>query len=120
MAKNVIVSKVKLFSLKLWEFALFFAAMACVNLVFPPQKLNSNETFQLDTREFNASFSRWIHSVSAVQFAVQMFKLRGLGKTHQKRIWSRTENLARLFTTNKFFERIQILNEGMFHLLTQL
>ena len=120
MAKNVIVSKVKLFSLKLWEFALFFAAMACVNLVFPPQKLNSNETFQLDTREFNASFSHWIPSVSVVQFTVQMFKLRGLGKTYQKRIWSRTGNLARLFTTNKFFERIQILNEGMFHLLTQL
>ena len=30
------------FILKLWEFACLFAAMACVNLVFPPQKLNLN------------------------------------------------------------------------------
>ena len=33
-----------------------FAEMACVNVVFPPQKLNSNETLQLDMRRFNVAF----------------------------------------------------------------
>ena len=28
-----------------------------LNLVFPPQKLNSNDTLQRDTRGFNAAFS---------------------------------------------------------------
>ena len=42
--------------LKLLEFARLFAAMACVNLIFPPQKLNSNDTLQRDTRRFNAAF----------------------------------------------------------------
>ena len=53
--------------------------MACVNLVFLPQKLNSNDTLQRDTRGFNA--------VSVVQFTVQMSKFNGLGKTHRKRIF---------------------------------
>ena len=53
--------------------------MACVNLVFPLQKLNSNDTLQRETRRFNA--------VSVVQFTVQMSKLNGLGKTHQERIF---------------------------------
>ena len=61
--------------------------MACVNLVFPSQKLNSNGTLQRDTRGFNAAFSQKIPSVSVVQFTVQMFKLNGLGKTHQERIF---------------------------------
>ena len=61
--------------------------MACVNLVFPPQKLNSNDTLQRDTRGFNAAFSHWIPSVSVVQFTVQMSKLNGLGKTHRERIF---------------------------------
>ena len=60
MARKVTVSKFKYFILKLWEFARLFTAMACVNLVFSPQKLNSNGTLQLDTRGFNASFSCWI------------------------------------------------------------
>ena len=47
--------------------------MACVNLVFPFQKLNSNDTLQRDTRRF--------HAVSVVQFTVQMSKLNGPGKT---------------------------------------
>ena len=34
-----IVSKFQFFILKLWELARFFAAMTCVNLVFPPQKI---------------------------------------------------------------------------------
>ena len=55
MARKVIVSKFKFFILKLREFARLFAAMGCVNLVFPPQKLNSNDTLQQDTR-FNAAF----------------------------------------------------------------
>ena len=46
MARKVIVSKFNFFILRLREFARLFAAMACVNLVFPPQKLNSNETLQ--------------------------------------------------------------------------
>ena len=71
----------------MWEFARLFAAMACVNLVFPPQKLNSNDTLQRDTRGFNAAFSHWIPSVSVVQFTVQMSKLNGLGKTHRERIF---------------------------------
>ena len=53
--------------------------MACVNLVFSLQKLNSNDTLQRDTRRF--------HAVSAVQFTVQMSKLNGLGKTHRERIF---------------------------------
>ena len=53
--------------------------MACVNLVFPLQKLNSNDTLQRETRRFNA--------VSVVQFTVQMSKFNGLGKTHQERIF---------------------------------
>ena len=61
--------------------------MACVNLVFPPQKLNSNDTIQQDTRGFNAAFSHRIPSVSVVQFTVQMSKLDGLGKTHRERIF---------------------------------
>ena len=68
----------------MWEFARLFAAKACVDLVFPPQKLNSNDTLQRDTRGFNAAFSHWIPSVSVVQFTVQMSKLNGLGKTHQE------------------------------------
>ena len=61
--------------------------MACVNLVFPSQKLNSNGTLQRDTRGFNAFFSQKIPSVSVVQFTVQMFKQNGLGKTHRERIF---------------------------------
>ena len=57
--------------------------MACVNLVFPPQKLNSNDTLQRDTRGFNAAFN----PLSVVQFTVQMSKLNGLGKTHRERIF---------------------------------
>ena len=55
-ARKVIVSKFKFFILKLWEFACLFAAMACVNVVFTPQKPNSNGALQQDTRRFNAGF----------------------------------------------------------------
>ena len=120
MTRKVIVSKNKFFILKLWEFACLFTAMAYVNLVFPSLKLNSNETLQLDTREFNAAFSLWIPSVSVVQLLVQMSKLNGPGKTHRKYLYMRTENFARPFITNKLFERIQILNEWKFRLLFQL
>ena len=34
-----------------------FAAMACENLIFPTQKLNSDDTLQRDTRGFNSAFS---------------------------------------------------------------
>ena len=61
--------------------------MACVTLVFPSQKLNSNGTLQRDTREFNAAFSQKIPSVSLVQFTVQMFKLNRLGKTHREHMF---------------------------------
>ena len=64
-----------------------FAATACVNLVFPPQKLNSNGTLQRDTRECNAAFSLKIPSISVVQFMAQMSKLNELGKTHRERIF---------------------------------
>ena len=56
----VIVIKFEFFVSKLWEFARLFAAMACENLVFPPQKLNSDDILQRDTKGFNAAFSRWI------------------------------------------------------------
>ena len=52
IAKWVIVIELKFFILKLSEFASLFTAMACVNVVFPPQKINSNETLQLDAGEF--------------------------------------------------------------------
>ena len=61
--------------------------MACVNLVFPSQKLNSNGTFQRDIRGYNAAFSQKTPSVSVVQFTIQMFKLNGLGKTHRERLF---------------------------------
>ena len=73
--------------LKLWESVRLFAAMACVNLVFPSQKLNSNGMIQRDTRRFNAAFSQKIPSVSVVQFTVQMSKLNGIGKTHREPIF---------------------------------
>ena len=41
-------------------------AMTCVNLVFPPQKLNSD-----------GALSHWIPSVSVMQFTVKMSKLNG-------------------------------------------
>ena len=56
----LIVSKFKFFVLNLREFARLFAAMACENLVFPPQKLNSDDILQRDTREFYAAFSHLI------------------------------------------------------------
>ena len=87
MVRKVIVSKFKFFILKLWEFARLFAAMGCVNLVFPPQKLNSNDTLQQDTIRFNAAFFHRIPPVSIVQFTVQMSILNRLGKTHQERIF---------------------------------
>ena len=46
--------------------------MACANLVFPPQKLNSNETHQRDKRGFNAAYYHLIPSVSVAQFTVQI------------------------------------------------
>ena len=61
--------------------------MACVNLVFPSQKLSPNGTLQRDARGFNAAFSQKIPSVSVVQFTGQMFKLNGLGKAHRERIF---------------------------------
>ena len=61
--------------------------MACLTLIFPSQKLNSNGTLQGDTRECNAAFSQKIPSVSLVQFTVQMFRLNELGKTHRERIF---------------------------------
>ena len=61
--------------------------MACVTLVFPSQKLNSNGTLQRDTREFNAAFFQKIPSISVEQFTVQMSKLNGIGKTYRERIF---------------------------------
>ena len=61
--------------------------MACLTLIFPSQKLNSNGTLQRDTRECNAAFSKKIPSISVVQFKVQMSKLNGIGKTHRERIF---------------------------------
>ena len=63
-----------------------FAVMACLTLIFPSQKLNSNGTLQRDTREFNAAFSQFLQFLF-VQFKVQMSKLNGIGKTHQERIF---------------------------------
>ena len=81
IARWVIVIEFKFFILKLSEFASLFTAMACVNVVFPPQKINSNETLQLDARELDADFYHWISSVSVVQFTVKMSNLNGLRKT---------------------------------------
>ena len=81
MATKVIVRKFKFVISKLWEFARLVTAMTCVNLVFPLQKVNSNETLQRDTRGFYLAFSHWIPSVSIVELTVQMSKLNGLGKT---------------------------------------
>ena len=61
--------------------------MACVTLVFPSQKLNTNGTLKRDTRELNAAFSQKIPSISVEQFTVQMSKLNGIGKTHRERIF---------------------------------
>ena len=74
--------------------------MVCVNRVFPPQKLNSNETLQLDT--IYAALFNLIASVSALQFTVQMSKLNRLGKTYRKRIFvvELKTSLALLLRTN--------------------
>ena len=61
--------------------------MARVNLIFPPQKLNSNGTLQRNTQGFNAAFFQSIPSVSVVQFTVQMSKFNGLGKNHRERLF---------------------------------
>ena len=45
MAREVLVSKFNFFTLKLWELARLFVAIACENLVFPPQKTK----FEWDT-----------------------------------------------------------------------
>ena len=71
-ARKVILSKFNFFILKLQGFTRLFAAMACVNLVFPPQKLNSNE----------GDLMRLFIFSSVVQLTVQLSKLKGLGKTH--------------------------------------
>ena len=47
----------KFFILKLCEFVHLFVAMARVNLVFPPQKLNLNGTLQRNRQGFNVAFS---------------------------------------------------------------
>ena len=114
MARKVIVSRLDFFILKLWEFARLFIAMACVNLVFPPQKLNSNATLQLDTKGFNAAFSQWIPSVSVVQFTVQMSKLNDLGKTHRTRL------LVELKTSLTLSLRTNCLREFRFQKETYL
>ena len=110
------------FILNLWEFARLFAAMACVNLVFPLQKLNSNDTLQRDTKGFNAAFSNWISSVSVVQFTVQMSKLNRLGETHRERIFIVELNLKLhlLFHYEQTVWKMQILNKRKFHRLVQL
>ena len=86
--------------------------MAYVNLVFPSQKLNSNETLQLHTREFYAAFFfmnsfSFCRAITGANVQIE----RKNGKTHRKYLYRRTENFARPFITNKLFERIQILNE---------
>ena len=95
--------------------------MVCVNLVFPPQKLSSNDALQQVTRGFNAAFSHWIPSVSVVQFTVQMSKLNGLGKTHRERIFvvELKLKLRSPFHYEQLFDKIQILNEWKFHDLVQ-
>ena len=90
--------------LKLWEFARLFAAMACVNLVFPPQKLNSNEAFQRDTREFYAAlFSLNSFSFRCAVYYTNVQIERTWKDSPRAYICCRTENFARPFTTNKFF-----------------
>ena len=99
-----------------------FAAMASVNLVSPPQKLNSNNTNQRNTRRFNAAFFHWIPPVSVVQFTVQMSKLNGLGKTHQERTFGvkLKSKLRSLFHYEQIVWEIQILNEWKFYRLVRL
>ena len=96
--------------------------MVGVNLVFPPQKLSSNDVLQQVTRGFNAAFSHWIPSVSVVQFTVQMSKLNGLGKTHRERIFvvELKLKLRSPFHYEKLFDKIQILNEWKFRDLVQM
>ena len=61
MARKVIVSKFQFFFFEVVRVCMFlsrfFAAKACVNLLFPLQKPNSDGTLQLSTRGFNAAFS---------------------------------------------------------------
>ena len=111
MARKVIVSKFKIFS-EVLRVCTFVYCNGVFEAGLCSTKLNSNETLQLDTRELNAAFSHWIPSF--VQLTVQMSKLNEIGRTHRKRLCSRTENFARPFTTNKLFERIQILNGWKF------
>ena len=64
----------------------FFTIWFFTNLVFPLQKLNSNDTLQQDSRGFNAAFSQWVSSVSVVQWTVHVSNLNGRGKTPRERI----------------------------------
>ena len=52
-------------------------------------------------------------SVSVVQLMVQMSKFNGLGKTHRERVFvvELKLNFVRPFSTNKLFEKINLLNE---------
>ena len=82
--------------------------MACLTLIFPSQKLNSNGTLQRDTRECNVAFSQ-IPSISVVQFKVQMSKLNGIGKTHRERIFVVELNKLKL---RSLFQYEQIAREN--------
>ena len=58
-ARKVIVNKFQFF-VGIYFFVRLLAAMACENLIFPPQKLNSDDTLQRDTGGLNTAFSHWI------------------------------------------------------------
>ena len=63
------------------------ATIRFCKITMTSDRRNLHSTLQRNTRGFNATSSRWIRSVSVVQFTVQMSKLNGLGKTHRKRIF---------------------------------
>ena len=63
------------------------ATIRFCKITMTSDRRNLHSTLQRNTRGFNATSSRWIRSVSVVQFTVQMSKLNGLGKTHRERIF---------------------------------
>ena len=87
--------------------------MACVNLVFASQKLNSNGTLQPDTRGFNAAFSLKIPSVLLCNLRYKCSNWTDLERLTESvyLLYNLYLNFARSLAANKLLEKIQVLNE---------
>ena len=105
MVRKVIVRKFNFFLiLKLWEFGGWHCKNVCKSGVS-----STKNKFEWDTSNRHKGIQCGFSSLNSFIFCcaiygIQLSKLNGLGKTHRKRLCSRTETFARPFTTNKLFE----------------